>query len=89
VLAHSTCNNSKRDFLAAPSHLEQWHKRNQLHGKTLSQEFDARCILHNQEATEKIAFWAYTQAEKSGSNLWFHKNNVQPIDQSWRQILGQ
>jgi len=87
VLAHSACNNSKRDFLAALSHLEQWHYRNQLHGKSLGQEFDARSILHNLGATEKIAFWAYSQAETSGSNLWLRKDDVLPIDQSWRNVL--
>jgi len=88
VLAHSACNNSKRDFLAAPCHLDQWYKRNQLNGKALGQEFDAHSILHNQVATEKIAFWAYSQAEKSGSNLWLRKDDVLPIDQSWRNVLA-
>jgi hypothetical protein len=87
VLAHATCNRSKRDFLAAPCHLDSWHKRNQLHGKTLSQEFNTRGILHNLEATEKIAVWAYSQAETAGANLWFQKDDVKPIDMSWRQIL--
>jgi len=87
VLAHAVCNRSKRDFLAAPYHLENWQKRNQLHGKALAQEFDSRSILHNQEATEKIAFWAYSQAETAGSNLWFRKDDVLPIDQSWRHIM--
>lgn len=87
VLAHSVCNRSKRDFLAAPFHLENWQKRNQLHGKALAQEFDARSILHNQKATEKIAFWAYSQAETAGSNLWLRKDDVKPIDHSWRQAM--
>jgi hypothetical protein len=88
VLAHAVCNRSKRDFLAAPIHLENWQKRNQIHGRALTQEFDARSILHNQGATEKIAFWAYSQAEVAGSNLWFHKDDVKPIDQSWRHIMA-
>jgi len=87
VLAHSTCNRSKRDFLAAPSHLENWQKRNQLHGIALGEEFDTRCILHNQEATEKITVWAYSQAETAGANLWLCKEEVQPIDQSWRRVF--
>jgi 5-methylcytosine-specific restriction endonuclease McrA len=87
VLAHSTCNRSKRDFLAAPFHLENWQKRNQSCGKILSQEFDIRGILHNQAATEKIAVWAYSQAEKAGANLWLRKDDVMSIDDSWRRIL--
>lgn len=87
VLAHSVCNRSKRDFLAAPVHLENWQKRNQLHGKALAQEFDTHSILHNQEATEKIAFWAYSQAETAGANLWLRKDDVMPIDDSWRKVV--
>lgn len=87
VLAHSVCNRSKRDFLAAPIHLENWQKRNQLHGKALAQEFDSHSILHNQEATEKIAFWAYSQAETAGANLWLRKDDVMPIDDSWRKVV--
>jgi 5-methylcytosine-specific restriction endonuclease McrA len=84
VLAHSVCNRSKRDFLAAPCHLENWQKRNQFHGQALAQEFDACGILHNQDATEKITYWAYSQAETAGSNLWVSKDDVMPIDDSWR-----
>lgn len=88
VLAHSVCNRSKRDFLAAPFHLQNWQKRNLLHGKELGKAFDLRGILHNQEATEKIAIWAYSQAEAAGSNLWHRKDYIMPIDQSWRRVLG-
>ena len=87
VLAHSTCNRSKRDFLAASFHLENWQKRNQTCGTALSQEFDTRGILHNQQATEKIAFWAYSQAETAGANLWLCRDDVMPIDHTWRQAL--
>lgn len=87
VLAHSTCNRCKRDFLAAPCHLEKWQKRNQLHGSTLGHEFDVRGILHNQQATEKIAFWAYSQAEGAYANLWLSKDDVIPIDHGWREVL--
>ena len=87
VLAHATCNRSKRDFLSATCHLDNWHKRNQLQGKSLSLEFDSRGILHNLEATEKIAIWAYSQAESAGANLWLQKDALMPIDESWQQIL--
>jgi hypothetical protein len=87
VLAHSTCNRSKRDFLAAPCHLESWQKRNQCHRQSLGQEFDSRGIFHNLEATEKIVVWAYSQAETAGANLWLQKDDVSPIDQSWRQAF--
>ena len=87
VLAHATCNRSKRDFLAAQRHLERWQQRNQDLGASLALEFDARGILHNIAATERIAFWAYNQAEGSKSNLWHQKDIVQPIETSWREIF--
>jgi hypothetical protein len=88
VLAHATCNRSKRDFLAASCHLENWHKRNHFHGKALGQEFDTRGILHNLDATEKIAVWAYSQAEIAGANLWFQRDDVLPIAPTWRQAIA-
>jgi len=88
VLAHSTCNRSKRDFLAARCHLEKWQKRNHVHGTTLGQEFDAQGILHNRKATEKIAIWAYSQAEAASANLWLRKDDVSPIDPGWRDVLS-
>ncbi|MBC8017186.1 MAG: HNH endonuclease [Verrucomicrobia bacterium] len=87
VLAHATCNRSKRDFLAAQHHLQHWQRRNQDRGAFLSQEFDSCGIIHNIKATERIAFWAYSQAESSQSNLWHQNNTVQQIEGSWRQIL--
>ena len=86
VLAHSACNRSKRDFLAAPCHLEKWQKRNYLHGTSLGKEFDAHGIVHNQETTEKIAIWAYSQAEVVNANLWSRKDDVFPIDHRWRSV---
>ena len=87
VLAHKTCNQNKRDFLAAPPHLEHWQARNKNLGSYLSSEFDTCGILHNLGATENIAYWAYKQAENSKSNLWQYKNHLEPIETSWRRIL--
>ena len=84
VLAHASCNRSKHDFLAAPKHLERWQARNYKHGESLGIEFDERNILHDRLATEKIAFWAYSQAEYAGANLWFGKNDLLPVDGGWR-----
>ena len=89
VLAHATCNRSKRDFLAAPSHLDNWHKRNQLYGKSLGQAFDEHGILHNLEATRKITSWAYSQAQFAGANLWLKSSDLIPIDPSWREIFRE
>ncbi len=88
VLAHSACNRSKRDFLAAPNHLEKWQKRNHVHGTILGDEFDTQGILHNQGATEKVAIWAYSHAETACANLWLRKDEVLPIDRGWRDLFS-
>lgn len=87
VLAHASCNRSKRDFLPAQQHLERWQKRNHDLGDSLSLEFDERGILHDVTATEKIAFWAYNQAEGAKSNLWHQSKIIQPIQPSWREMF--
>lgn len=87
VLAHATCNRSKRDFLPAQQHLERWQKRNQELGASLALEFDARGILHDITATEKIAFWAYNQAEGSKSNVWHQSKIILPLEANWRELF--
>jgi hypothetical protein len=87
VLAHATCNRSKRDYLAAAPHLERWQERNLTLGAALGTRFDDHCIVHNLAATGKIAYWAYNQAEYANSNLWWQSNVIEPIEGSWRDIL--
>ncbi|GFO56967.1 hypothetical protein GMSM_39740 [Geomonas sp. Red276] len=88
VLAHTTCNRNKRDYLAGQEHLERWQLRNSNLGALLAREFDDRGILHDINATKRIAFWAYDQAENSRSNLWHQSNIVSPIEDKWRQAFG-
>lgn len=87
VLAHGACNNNKRDFLPARHHLEHWQKRNCDLGVFLTGEFDTHGILHNIAATEKIAFWAYHQAEGAKSNVWHQRDVIQPIEPNWRELF--
>ncbi|MBE0598266.1 MAG: HNH endonuclease [Desulfuromonadales bacterium] len=84
VLAHATCNRSKSDLLASPAHLANWHKRNMVHGEHLSQRFSEKGILHDYLKTRHITNWAYAQAESVGAQLWYAKNDLRPIDPSWR-----
>ncbi len=88
VLAHATCNRSKSDLLAAPFHLENWCMRNEQHAASLIRGFNERGILHDHVATQRIAKWAYGQAEACGGHLWQSKSNLLPADSSWRSILS-
>lgn len=87
VLAHCTCNNNKRDFLAARHHLEHWQRRNHDLGTLLAAEFDTRGILHNIAVTEKIALWAYNQASEARANVWHGNKVIEPIDSGWRDAF--
>ncbi len=87
VLAHATCNRSKSDLLAAPVHLESWCERNEMHSTTLVQGFSELGILHDYPVTQRIANWAYRQAETNGCHLWQSKNTLLQADSSWRRIL--
>lgn len=88
VLSHSSCNNSKSDFLPGVVHLKNWLTRNEQHATYLSDSFQKQNVLHDQDASMHIASWAYEQAEKSGSNVWILKKQVEPLNVSWRELFN-
>lgn len=69
VLAHSACNLAKADRLPAVEHLANWARRN--HHASLTSEFRSHGLPYDLPATFRIASWAYKQAERAGSQLWF------------------
>lgn len=82
VLAHRSCNNDKRDMLAAKSHLEEWmehiHVREQELGETLTE----LGFLADLACSTQIANWAYGQSVGTGSMGWVAKGRYEPLDQS-------
>ena len=88
VLACGQCNNAKRDFLAAPLHLDNWLSRNHEHGQVLSKYFVEKNLLHNMESSRLIAHWAYSQAALAGSDVWLRKKEVVALGNVWRELLG-
>jgi len=88
VLAHGSCNNSKRDHLAAVQHLEKWVLRNRENRETLEFYFNQKDISYDLEATERIAQWAYQQADNTGGDAWIEKGSeIQPLGNDWKNIL--
>lgn len=74
VLAHSSCNNNKRDHLAAHVHSDRWHEQNIIrNGDTLSKELEAyfTCDIDRSEA---VTAWAYRLAHQNEGMLWLAKN---------------
>jgi hypothetical protein len=86
VLAHSSCNQDKRDMLAAAGHLERWIERTDAAGKRLSEVFDAARFPHDADASASVALWAYENAEKAGALLWVRcKGQTARLVGDWRR----
>jgi hypothetical protein len=88
VLAHSACNNSKRDYLAAENHLENWFERNDRYYDDLTQFFNEKGIIHDWPASKQITCWAYEQASHSQAHVWVHGKETRPIGTYWRNLFG-
>ncbi|MBA6348310.1 HNH endonuclease [Colwellia sp. BRX8-9] len=75
VLAHKSCNNSKRDYLAALPHRDNWINQNLVnHEATIKNELSSYFSCDS-ERTSYVADWAYQIAKKSGSRLWLSKDS--------------
>jgi len=87
VLADSSCNNQKRDLLAALPHLKRWRRRNVERGPELVEYFDELSICYNLEGSHQVALWAYQQAEIVGANVWLSKNEIVPLNPGWKNLF--
>ena len=70
VLAHVACNQAKSSHLAAVRHLGAWRERTALHGAELTDGLRTLRLGHDADAAEKVARWAYGQAERAGGRTW-------------------
>jgi 5-methylcytosine-specific restriction endonuclease McrA len=87
VLAHSSCNSNKRDFLPDIPHLERWMARNKTRESYLRETFDGANLLHDLNASIHITRWAYEQAELSGASVWSAKDIVRPLTSEWKSLI--
>ena len=86
VLAHATCNQDKRDMLAAVGHLERWVKRNDGQDKTLVQVFNAARFPFDADGSSSVALWAYENAEKAEALVWVRRmGETQRLSPEWRE----
>jgi HNH endonuclease len=87
VLAHRRCNSQKADRLAAPVHLERWHRRNHVHGEELGSRFRDQDIRFDLSTSYQVARWAYQQVERAGGSAWVEGAVLAPVKREWRRIL--
>lgn len=77
VAAHSTCNNSKRDFLAAPLHRERWQEHNLvIHERSLAEALTPYFYC-DAEQSHAVSDWAYQIACVNGAKLWRSKDRFE------------
>lgn len=88
VLAHSTCNSSKADHLAAEGHLERWLSRNYDFGRELNTLFSNANVLHDAQASHAVAHWAYGTADRLGSLVWLKPALLEKLSPHWNQLFS-
>jgi hypothetical protein len=87
VLAHKSCNNDKRDLLAATTHLAKWRDRNDIHSATLAHELGGHFVCD--EATMiRVAQWSYSHAYATAAQSWIGRKQVMPLGSDYQDILS-
>lgn len=84
VLVHASCNQDKRDMLAAPRHLQSWIERNNKEEVILGQIFNAAHFPFDVRASLGVAEWAYENVERAGALVWVNKGLVVKLSDEWR-----
>ncbi|MBI3044452.1 MAG: HNH endonuclease [Betaproteobacteria bacterium] len=88
VLAHASCNQDKRDMLAAAGHLQRWIERNDSQAGVLDEVFNAARFPFDADASSSVAEWAYENAERAGALVWVRRNGqTSRLTAEWREYL--
>jgi hypothetical protein len=86
VLADARCNGEKADRLAAFRHLDRWCARNANGDR--AEAFDRHLVPHDAAVTQRVALWAYRQAERAEATVWEHgRDGMVALDPRWRSVL--
>lgn len=87
VLAHTSCNQDKRDMLAAAGHLQRWVRRVDTDGATLGEVFNAARFPFDADASLSVAEWAYENAERAGALVWVRKGQTARLLKGWQECF--
>ena len=87
VLADSQCNGKKRDHLPAYDHLAAWTERNRQYSDQIGTAMEERGIVSELAASNRVAQWAYAQAESTGGLTWLRANELVPLAVGWRSLF--
>jgi hypothetical protein len=87
VLADSRCNSQKRDRLPACKYLAAWTERNRQYGDQIGTAIEERGIVSELAASNRVAQWAYAQAESAGGLTWLRADELVPLAVGWRSLF--
>lgn len=87
VLVHASCNQHKRDMLAAPAHLERWIDRNTNDARRLQEIFESARFVSDADASMSVAEWSYDNAERAGALVWVRGKEVCRLTADWRRVF--
>ena len=89
VLAHRSCNNDKRDMLAASLHLRNWLQRNMDYGDEMGVQIGELGFVADITSSILIARWAYGQALAVKAQVWSKKGVLEPISSDCLEVIDQ
>jgi hypothetical protein len=89
VLAHASCNQDKRDMLAATGHLERWVGRNADDAVTLEEVIAKARFPADADASTSIAEWAYESTERQRGLVWVRVGETAALTGEWRRWFGE
>jgi 5-methylcytosine-specific restriction endonuclease McrA len=88
VLAHRTCNNDKRELLAAKPHLERWLDRTKRFGDEIGGRLSEAGFISDANCSTVVARWAYEQAVAVKAHAWAGRRVVVPIGPDYLEVFG-
>lgn len=87
VLAHSSCNNAKRDLLAAKRHLSNWVEHIELRGEEIGGMLNSLGIVSDRQCSMQVARWAYQNGIDARSLGWVRKGMTEPLTENCLELL--
>lgn len=87
VIAHSSCNRSKSDSLAAKRHLDRWLDFVHAHDSTLLEIASEAGQVGDLQASRRVARWGYGNGLRGGASAWVRAGKYEPVDPRYLERL--
>ena len=79
VLAHRSCNNAKRDILAAERHVEHRLDRNASLANDFASTMQQSGFVTDLDTSISVARWAYQQGVENGARGWVERKVLENL----------